>query len=343
MRARLPILGVIAALLLVGCGNLFDTAAAVVGGRKITVAQVSEALEDFKSGQEYERLAQQGNIDAIERQVQQAILSELIRRAVLEPEAEELGIEVTDEEVDEQIERIKEDFGSQSAFEEGLKESGFTLERLEQRIRDNLLEDKLRTEVTADVAPTEEEIAAFYEENVADYTRTRSQHILVKEAALARELSKQLQNTPEKKLDAEFEKLAKQYSTDKGSAKKGGDLGFTEGGQLVEPFENAAAELEIGEVSEPVKSEFGYHVIRVLEREVTPLEEVSEQISEQLGSGAEEETWHQWVTEAYEAADIRVNSRYGELDIEAQVVIDATAEDVPGAVSSPTPSPSLTP
>lgn len=342
MRERVLIVGIASVVVLSACGNLFDTAAAVVDGQKITTAEVAEGLEDFKRTEEYQQLAQQGNVAAIQRQVQQAFLGELIRRAVLQPEAEERGIEVTEDEVAEQIEAIKEDFGSENAFQEGLKERGLDEERLEEIIHDNLLEEKLRAEVTESSAPDDAEVEAYYEENIADYTRTRSQHILVEEKALADQIAKQLQDARETRLDRLFEQLARRYSTDKGSATKGGDLGFTSAGELVEEFEAAAADLEIGEVSDPVRSEFGFHIIRVLEREVTPLEDVAAAISDQLGEGAEEETWQEWLREAYEEADIRVNSRYGEIDIETQQVVDATSDDLPGSVDSPTPTPSPT-
>lgn len=340
MKVRSLVSAVLCLVLLSACGNLFDTAAAVAAGQKITIQEVSDGLEEFKKTEEYQRLAQQGNIEAIERQVQQAYLSDLIRRAVLQPEAEELGVEVSDDEVAEQIDAIKEDFGSENAFQEGLKERGLDEARLEQIIHDNILEEKLRAEVTEGSLPSDEEVQAFYEDNLADYTSTRSQHILVDEKALAEQIAQRLQETPEKRLDDLFEQLAREHSTDKGSAKDGGDLGFTDAGELVEEYETAAAALTIGDVSDPVKSQFGYHIIRVLERQVTPLDDVATAIADQMGEGAEEDAWQNWLREAYEAADIKVNSRYGEMDNETQQVIDATAEDIPGAVDTPSPSPS---
>ena len=342
MRARVLAVAVASLVVLGACGNLFDTAAAVVNGQKITTAEVAQGLEDFKKTEEYQQLAQQGNVAAIQRQVQQAYLGELIRAAILQPEADDRGIEVTDEEVAEQIDAIKEDFGSESAFQEGLKERGLDEDRLEEIIYNNLLEEKLRAEVTGASAPDESEVQAYYEENIADYTRTRSQHILVDEEPLAEQLARQLQTAPKKKVDRLFEQLARRHSTDRGSAQKGGDLGFTSAGELVEEYESAAAELEIGEVSDPVESQFGFHVIRVVEREVTPFEDVAAAISDQLGEGAEEETWQVWLREAYEAADIRINSRYGEIDVETQQVVDATSDDLPGTVESPTATPSPT-
>ena len=337
-----PRLALTIALLLVlsGCGNLFDTAAAVVGGTKITVQEVSEGLDKFKATEEYQRLAAQGDSQAIERQFQQAYLTQLVRRAVLEPRAEELGVEVTDEEVAERIDEIKNDFGSDSGFEEALKEQGLDLEQLELLVRDNILEDKLREEVTADIGATDEEVETYYELNIADYTRTRSSHILVEDLETARSLARQLQQAPKKQLPDLFEQLARQHSTDKGSAKNGGDLGFTSAGELVEPYENTAADLEIGEVSDPVQSQFGYHIIRVTDREVTPLSDASIPIAEQLSEGEKETVWQKWLKDAYKEADIRVNSRFGELDPDTQQIVDATAEDLPGAVE-PSPTPSL--
>ncbi|MBW3594356.1 MAG: peptidylprolyl isomerase [Actinobacteria bacterium] len=338
MKARTLALALGAAVLLAACGNLFDTAAAVVAGRKITIQEVSEGVELEEQTEQFKQLAEQGDVEAIRRQIQQSYLSELIRRAILDVAAEEMGVEVTDEEVTEQIDAIKADFGAE--FAEQLKESGLDEERLELRVRYSLLQSKIRDEVTGDIAATEAEIEAFYEENIADYVAMmRAQHILVRDLALAKRISNQLRNAPDKKVDRLFEDLARRHSIDKTSADKGGDLGITEPGQLEERLEDRAAELDIGEVSEPIQTQFGYHVIRVNEREITPLEDVTEAIAQQLGEGEAEVAWREWLRERYEAADIRINSRYGELDLETQTVVDATSEHIPGAVETSSPSP----
>jgi len=338
MRARLLVVCLFAPALLGACGNLFDTAAAVVAGRKITTQEVNAGLDLFRESEEYKRLAQQGDIQAIERQVQQSYLSELIRRAILDIAAEEMDVAVSNDEVGEQIDAIKEDLGTD--FAERLKESGLDEERLELRVRYSLLQDKIRTEVAGDMEATDAEIAAFYEANVADYIeKMRAHHILVRDRSLAERISKRLQRAPDNKVDVLFGRLARRYSTEKASAARGGDLGVTQAGELDQGFEAAAAELEIDEVSGPVKTRFGYHVIRVTERDVTPLEQVSDAIAQQLGAGEAENEWQEWLRAAYEEADIKINSRYGELDLDTQTVVDATAEHIPGAVESPSPSP----
>ena len=323
------------------CGNLFDTAAAVVGGRKITVDEVSGALDEYKATEEYQRLSAQGNIQAIQRQYQQAYLTQAIRRAVIEPRAADLGIEVTEDEVQDRLDEIRDEIGTQQGFEEAVKEQGLTLGQLEQLIHDSLLEGKLREEVTGDVGATSEQVEAFYEENIANYTRTHAQHILLRDFDLAKALARQLQSAPTKQLPDLFEQLAREHSIDQTTARRGGDLGFITAGELPEQFDKTAADLEIDEISDPVQSQLGYHVIRVVEREVTPLEDARIAIEEQLGEGVKEEAWQEWLRDAYRDADIRINSRFGELDPETQQVVDATAEDLPGAVDRPSPSPSF--
>lgn len=119
---------------------------------------------------------------------------------------------------------------------------------------------------------------AVEERFAADFSQYRARHVLVdadKEAtdkdaadkaalAKAQEVAKQLRAAP---MDQElWNKVAKESSKDPGSAESGGELGFVGKGQFVKEFEDAAAKLAIGEVSEPVKSQFGYHVIQVQER-----------------------------------------------------------------------------
>lgn len=339
---KLAALSVFVLLVTTGCGSLFEPAAAVVAGQKITAEEIRAGLEEYKRSEEYKRATAQGDPGQIERSYEQVLLSQAIRRAVFTPEAEEREVEVTDEEVEDRLTQIQEsDFESQSAFEEFLKEQGLTLERVRGLIADTILEEKLREAITAELTPTVDEIQAFYEDNVDKFTRTHSQHILVQDAGVAATIADRLHQAPPKEAEKLFAQLAKEFSTDKSNANNAGDLGFTSPGELVAPFERAMAELEEGEVSDPVKTEFGFHVIRVIERQVTPFPDVAADIEQQIGGQEQEQAWDEFVQEAYEAADIKVNSRYGELDLETQQVVDATPEDIPGG-EVPTPSPTPT-
>lgn len=335
------------ALAATGCGTLLDPAAAVVHGKKIPIDEVQSAVDDFHESPEYKRLAGEGDGDAITREFEQSYLSQLIRRAVLTPEAKELGIEVTDEEVAEQLEALKAEFPSEGAFEEALREQGLTIDQLEELIHDRQLEEELRAEVTKDVGPSDEEIREHFEANIDRFSETEAQHILVEERSLARDIARRLQNAPDNRVDALFAKLAEQHSTDPSNANDAGELGFFSPGEFVPEFEEGAAELEIGEVSDPVQSEFGWHVIRVTDRRPLELDDVADQISAELGGTEEEEAWAAWLRAAYRDADVKVNPRFGEFNLATQQVEDASTRTIPGAEETPavprTPDPMQTP
>jgi parvulin-like peptidyl-prolyl isomerase len=132
-----------------------------------------------------------------------------------------------------------------------LAEAGVSEDDLRKVIRMQILRQKVSEEVTADIETTEEQVWA--------------RHILVPEAAVAQVVIERL-NAGE-----DFAALAAEFSTDTSSASNGGDLGWFGRGAMVSEFENAAFLLEVGEISEPVQTSFGLHIIQVLGKEVRPL------------------------------------------------------------------------
>jgi hypothetical protein len=90
-------------------------------------------------------------------------------------------------------------------------------------------------------------------------------------------------------------------------------------------------QLEVGVISDPVQSEFGFHIIRVTERSTTPFEEAEQQIYEQLAGPMQDEAWNEFVKQAYEDADVEIDSRYGVLDIASGQILDPDASDLPAA------------
>ena len=333
---RSAVVLVLALILGTGCGNLFDPAAAVVEGEKITIAKLEAKVEEYRETARYQALVAQPAADAdeLERSFQQEYLSLLIREAILENEAEQRDIEVTPDEVNERINEIRERFGSQSRFQEALKEDGLTVEDLEFRVRVVLFEEKLRAEVTEGVGPTEEELRAYYEEHAAEYQEFHIQHILVSpdKLSLAEDLTLRLQKAKADEVDDLFASLAEKYSEDPTTSGSGGDLGWgPPPPDFGEDFAAALAALEVGAVSEPVKSQFGWHVIRLIGERVTPFEEARTSIQEAIGGEAVEEAWEEWLLETFADADIKVNEKFGVFDADSLTVRNANAEDVPGA------------
>lgn len=179
--------------------------------------------------------------------------------------------EVTDEEVQAEINSSKEEMGDN--YEAFLEQNNQTEESYEKVIRLNLLQEKALTD---GVEVTDEEIQAEYERQT---TELNARHILVADAETAATVKEELDG------GADFAELAQEYSTD-GSAAEGGDLGWFGVGAMVPQFEQAAYSLEVDEISEPVQSEFGFHIIQVTDkREIEgaePLEGQEEDIRSEL-------------------------------------------------------------
>lgn len=338
---RLAVLCLIA-VMLSGCAELLEPAAAVVDGTKITIDDVNAAVEEFKATPEFEQLGGGGDEGALIRQFEQNHLAQIVRRAVFEPRAAEFGIEVTDKDLTERMDEIKSSFPSQGAFEEALREQGLTVDVLEGLVYDRVLEERLRTEVTKEAGATEEELRAHYETNKDQYRETEVWHILVPARGKAESIYQQLKATPQDEFEDTFRQLARRNSEDRQSGQDGGYLGFFTPGTFVEPFEDAAAQLGIGELSRPVESEFGFHVIWVTDRQTQSFQSAREEIRTEISVPAEDEAWEKWVADAYEEADVKINPRYGELNLETLQIVDAPADSIPGAEvpSVPTPTPS---
>jgi foldase protein PrsA len=341
MTRRIAALALLA--LLTGCGNLLEPAAAVVSGEKITIDKVEDELERFRQTQRYELLVNQANPSQIERGAQQAYLTELIQETVLDEKAEELDLEVTPEEVNQRIdELVQEEYGgSEAQFQEALREEGLDREGVELQIRIQLLEVELYEKVTSDIGPTEEDVRTYYEEHIKDFQEVRAEHILVGKPGLAQDLAVRLQPAGAKKVDKLFASLARKHSEDPISRKEGGDLGW--GLPASFPFGKAATQLQVGQVSDPIKTRFGFHIVRVTGRRLTPLERARDVIEQRLREPARQEAWADWLRDAYEDAEIRVNSRFGEFHLDTFTVGNATAEDVPAGEAPVETSPAPTP
>ena len=176
-----------------------------------------------------------------------------------------------------------------------------------------------------------------------EFEETHTAHILVDAETVAQEISDQLNAAPPGKVEDLFTRIAREQSTDTQSGKQGGDLGYTRPGQFVAEYEDAVAEMDEGEISDPVESEFGFHVIRLIDRRTVPFEEVHDELDQEISGAAKDEAWQAWIEQAYEDADVRVNPRFGELDVTTGQIADATVEDVPGAEAPPVDEPSVAP
>lgn len=174
------------------------------------------------------------------------VLQQLIFEKVLSKK-----YKVSSKDVDKQVQEAKDQLGSQ--FESALQQYGYKDEKdFRNTIKVGLLEQEAATK---DVKVTDKELKDYYDKNVKPDIKAR--HILVKDLKTANEIEAKL------KAGEKFEDLAKKYSKDTGSASKGGDLGWFGSGKMLPAFENAAYALKLNEISKPVKSDYGYHIIQL--------------------------------------------------------------------------------
>lgn len=177
-----------------------------------------------------------------------------------------------------------------------------------KEMENRLLLQKVYKDLQAAVTVTDEDVAAEYNANPEAYSTAeiRTSHILVEDPATAREVLAKVEKNP----DA-FADLAKQYSKDTATAAKGGDLGFFGRGRMVPDFEEAAFALETpGEISEIVKSPFGYHIIKLTEKkagETKPLDQVKEQIRLSLLQKRQRESMEAHIDALKTAKGVQIN------------------------------------
>ena len=239
-----------------------------------------------------------GPVPADQRdRVFRGVLEDMIAYRLLVQEVKARKIVVPDADVDAQIARIRGQFQTDAQFQQALAMQKMTLEIVRDDARSEIGVEKLvESEIADKIAVKPEAITDFYQQNQDKFqqgARVKASHILISVPQNADAAAKLQAKTKAEavlkdlKAGKDFAAAAKETSQDPGSAVNGGDLGFFEQGQMVPPFEQAAFALKPGEMSELVESPFGFHIIKVADRQdgrVVPLEEAKPKI-EQFLSG----------------------------------------------------------
>jgi foldase protein PrsA len=181
--------------------------------------------------------------------------------------------EVSDKEVDERVEQFNSQFQNDMQKQQALQQNGIqNEEQLREALKQSLLFQKAQS---AGVEVTEDELKKYYEENQWQFAEAETSHILLKDEETAKEVKQKLKD------GADFTKLAKEYSKDPSVKENDGKLGTLKmGDQYLPQFLKAALQLEAGEVSDPVQTQAGFHIIKVTDKNVKPFEDVKEQVTE---------------------------------------------------------------
>jgi len=288
--------------------------AAQVDGQSITYQQLNSEFR-ARTRRSFETV----EADPQWQHVRKQILEQMINEELLEEEAARQKLSVSPEAVDARFKNLQARFPSPEVFNQELSRRGLTADQLKKNIQQGLLRHELlEKEVLKKVAVTPQELSAFYQAHKDKYVQketVHARHILIR---VAPDASPEDDKKAKEKATAvlvkgkngeDFAQLAKEYS--EGPTKdRGGDLGTFGRGQMLKPFEDAAFSLKAGEIGGPVRTKFGYHIIKVEEKQTfkqLPYKEAESRVKDDLMNEKANARYQKYVAELRKKAKITVN------------------------------------
>ncbi len=296
------------------CGRYLTTGIAVVNGTSLDREQFDRQVANVFSNPQF-----QGAIDPSDAeqrlQVERQIIIQMIQDELIRQEAKRLNITVEAAEVDARFEAISA--AQPAELQQEVDARGLTAVRTQ--IRGQLQAERIAEKAAGTLQPTEQEIAAAYG-NGQRFEEILLRHILfqVQPGADESAARKKAEDTLGRlKAGANFATLAKQLSEDPGSKDNGGSYGYvTRDVNFDETFLNAAFALKEGKISGLVRTQFGFHIIKVDDRRTKTLEQARAELTEELLTTTRTQAFQDFLAERIRAATIVVNPRYGDFDAE---------------------------
>jgi parvulin-like peptidyl-prolyl isomerase len=261
-------------------------AVAVVDGDEISRADFDAALDQAIKSQQLPQAPEQGTPEY--DQVRNQALGRLLQEKWLEKEAADRGVEVTDQEIEQELQSVRQQqqLSSDKAFQKALQQAGLTEDELRSQLRLQVISNKIQEDLTGQAdKPTDDDIQKFYDANKSSFEQPESRdirYILNADEAKAKAAKAALDqdNSAES-----WKKVAAQYSTDATTKNEGGVRAGVTQGSFEDALDSAIFDASEGEVSGPVQTSQGFYVFQVdsiKEAGVKSLSEVKDQISQQL-------------------------------------------------------------
>jgi parvulin-like peptidyl-prolyl isomerase len=301
-----------------GHGKVPADAVAIVGDEPIGRAEVKAMLAGMKTGYEEQGRNFPGPGSSAYRTLRDKVVDDFVQESEFEQRAKsDPGVVITDGDVDQRVADLKRQYygGSEARYLAGLKSQGLSEIQLRTRIKAQALADAVFAKLSTRAKVPDSDLEAYYKAHHTGYEHPASRdvrQISVATRALADRLERQLKG------GADFAKLAEQYSTDAASSDRGGRLeGGMVHGQVLPELERAAFALKTHEISAPVHTQFGWHILQALgdlkPATVTPLAQVRDTIQALLLQQAKQKLMSAWVkqTRAEYASRIGYAAGYG--------------------------------
>lgn len=306
-------------------GQIVDQVAVVIDNRIITLSDIRD-----RAGMQADRLLTPLDDPVTERQREKALkqlIDTMISEKLILNEVRKLRLEATPSEIEQAISDVRRQNNmTDEQLREAVKRQGLNFTQYRAEIKRQLERAKVvGVKVRSRIKITDEDIRNYYTQNVNVVKTDKSVHVrhillllpsdappegVEKTRKLAEEIRQRILG------GEDFAELAQQYSDDP-SRNKGGDLGFLQRGMMVPEFEEVVFKLKEGEISQVVRTEFGFHIIQALELkqpEVMPLEEVKDQIRSKLYQQALEQEMEQWLEELKRSTHIDIKLAFPALE-----------------------------
>ncbi|MFX0558827.1 peptidylprolyl isomerase [Tepidibacillus infernus] len=230
--------------------------------------------------------------DQMVKQYGQETFDYLTTQKIIELESKNQKITISDSDIEKELQKMMESYGGEESFNQALQMSGITLDEIKENVKINVQLKKL---LEPQISISEEEMKKYFDENkesFAEQEQVKARHILVDSEEKAKEVKAELEK------GGDFAELAKKYSTDTGTKDQGGELGYFGKGEMVAEFDQVAFSLEVGKISDPVKTDYGYHIIEVEDKkEAKPAnyEESKNEIKDILSDQKMQDLYPTWL------------------------------------------------
>src|SRR6056297_34782 len=305
--------------------------AAVINGNEVTMTQLNQfagtnqlVMSIYRQNKAFAQVILQSEPgQKLLEKYREKKLQDIIRQRLIIQEAKDRDLTLSQSKKDQlfqqhiqsvkQQNQLNDDQLEQALQKQGIESLDQYKEVFLQRNQDQLLINELRKQVTSDVTVSEDRIEEYYNNNKKQFQvdqQVKASQILIKTNNKEESKAKEEIQSIKEQINSgkSFTEMAKQHSEGP-YADKGGQLGFITKGQISEEFDKVAFNLNIGEISDPVKTKYGYHLIKVSDKKeagVKSLEEVKDSIRQQLANEKKNKQWDEFVSKLRKNADITV-------------------------------------
>lgn len=282
----LTIIMLIVSIVLTGCSSINtseatdDILVAKAAGQEIKKSYYDDIFNLFKAQQEQNNGPEVWEKDINGKKfidyAKEELLNSLIDETILLKKAADIGIVAPKEQIDAEIEYIKQMFESDEKYKEYLISQNITEEYIVNDLTKRIIINNLVNEITKSIEIPEDELKTIYDSMKDSFISIKASHILMENQEEAKKILERA------KAGEDFNELAMEFSIDPSAKENSGELGYFSVGDMVPEFEKAAFALEPGQISDLVQSDFGFHIIKAEDKKTLGFDEAKSQIREEL-------------------------------------------------------------